>query len=81
MVKDETCNTYLPEENAIKQVIGGKTFYFCSKICQKKFLKKKTSAGKEHWDKIEMKMVETEKRFNVEGLKLKVKDIVKLLNC
>jgi len=44
MVKDEVCNTYLPREDAIKEVHRGKEYYFCSNECRKKFLesKKKT---------------------------------------
>jgi len=38
MVKDEACNTYLPVEEAIKETIEGKEYYFCSEECRKKFL-------------------------------------------
>lgn len=38
MVKDEICNTYLPKEEAIKEIIGGKEYFFCSKECRQKFL-------------------------------------------
>lgn len=38
MVKDEMCNTYLPEEDAIKEKYNGKMHYFCSEECRKKFL-------------------------------------------
>ena len=38
MVKDEICNTYLPKEDAIKEIVGGKEHYFCSKECRQKFL-------------------------------------------
>jgi len=41
MVKDEICNTYLPREEAIKEISEGKEFFFCSKECQKKFLESK----------------------------------------
>jgi len=41
MVKDEICQTYLPKEDAIREVKGGKEYFFCSKECQKQFLKKK----------------------------------------
>jgi uncharacterized protein len=43
MVKDETCNTYLPKENAIREVYKGKEYYFCSSECRQKFLKQKKS--------------------------------------
>jgi YHS domain-containing protein len=38
MVKDEMCNTYLPQEDAIKEIYEGKEYYFCSKECKKKYL-------------------------------------------
>ena len=41
MVKDETCNTYLPIEEAIKETCQGKDYYFCSRDCRQKFLDKK----------------------------------------
>jgi uncharacterized protein len=43
MVKDEYCNTYLPKEDAIKEVIEGKEYYFCSKECRQKFIETKKS--------------------------------------
>ncbi|NIO49889.1 MAG: YHS domain-containing protein [Candidatus Aminicenantes bacterium] len=43
MVKDEFCNTYLPKENAIRQVYEGKEYYFCSSECRQKFLEQKKS--------------------------------------
>ncbi len=39
MVKDDVCNTYLPQEDAIKEKIDGSMHYFCSKNCRDKFLK------------------------------------------
>ena len=41
MVKDEVCNTYLPKEDAIKEVYEGKEYYFCSTSCRQKFLEQK----------------------------------------
>lgn len=38
MVKDEMCNTYLPKEDAIKEIFEGKEYYFCSNNCRHKFL-------------------------------------------
>ncbi len=43
MVKDEICQTYLPREDAIKELKEGKEYYFCSSECQNKFLKKKNN--------------------------------------
>jgi len=39
MVKDEICQTYLPKEDAIREFREGKEYFFCSKECQKQFLK------------------------------------------
>jgi uncharacterized protein len=45
MVKDEVCNTYLPVQDAIKEVYQGREYYFCSRECRQKFLdQKKTGA-------------------------------------
>ncbi len=41
MVKDETCNTYLPREEAILEKAEGKDYYFCSQECRQKFLKQR----------------------------------------
>ncbi len=41
MVKDEVCNTYLPKEDAIREIHQGKEYYFCSNVCQQKFLEQK----------------------------------------
>jgi uncharacterized protein len=45
MVKDETCNTYLPREDATKEIIDGKEYFFCSPECRKKFLEQKKRVG------------------------------------
>ncbi|MDH4218547.1 MAG: YHS domain-containing protein [Candidatus Aminicenantes bacterium] len=41
MVKDDMCNTYLPKEDAIKEIVEGKEYYFCSKECRQKFLEER----------------------------------------
>lgn len=41
MVKDEICNTYLPQEDSIKAIHQGKEYYFCSQECRQKFLESK----------------------------------------
>lgn len=41
MVKDEVCNTYLPEEDALKEIVEGREYFFCSKECRQKFLESK----------------------------------------
>jgi YHS domain-containing protein len=38
MVKDEACNMYVPKEEALREVIDGQEYFFCSKDCRKKFL-------------------------------------------
>ena len=38
MVRDEVCNTYLPREDAVREVQGGKELFFCSQACRKKYL-------------------------------------------
>jgi len=38
MVKDESCQTYLPRENALREIIDGQEQFFCSKECRTKFL-------------------------------------------
>lgn len=43
MVKDHICNTYLPKEEAIKEIYQGKEYYFCSEACRQKFLEDKKS--------------------------------------
>ena len=43
MVKDEVCNTYLPKEDALKEIREGKEHFFCSKECRQKFLSSKNS--------------------------------------
>lgn len=37
MVKDPVCNIYIPESEAVKKVIGGKTYYFCGNKCAEEF--------------------------------------------
>lgn len=39
MVKDEICNTYVPREEALREVRDGREHFFCSEECRKKFLK------------------------------------------
>jgi len=45
MVKDETCNTYLPIEEAIKETYQGREYYFCSGECRQKFLDGKKASS------------------------------------
>ena len=41
MVKDEECGTYLPREDALREIKDGKEFFFCSQECRRKFLEKR----------------------------------------
>ena len=45
MVKDEACDTYVPKEEAIREVIEGKEYFFCSKDCRRKFLDQVKNSG------------------------------------
>ena len=36
MVKDEVCGTYVPRDEALTEVRGGVTHYFCSEECRRK---------------------------------------------
>ena len=36
MVKDDVCNTYLPKEEAIRDVQNGQERFFCSEECRRK---------------------------------------------
>jgi YHS domain-containing protein len=38
MVKDDICNTYIPREEAIREVRNGQEHFFCSEECRRKFL-------------------------------------------
>lgn len=39
MVKDPSCETYIPKSTALEKVYKGKRFYFCSEECVEKFKK------------------------------------------
>jgi len=45
MVKDACCNTYIPKEEAIREIRNGTEYYFCSKTCRDAFLKNKKTAS------------------------------------
>jgi len=45
MVKDEICQTYLPEEEAIKEKIDGRVYYFCSEECRQRWRAEKKRVG------------------------------------
>lgn len=39
MLRDPVCGMYIDPDNAIKEEIGGKTYYFCSESCKEEFIK------------------------------------------
>jgi len=41
MVKDEVCQTYLPQENALREIIDGEERFFCSPECRRKCLEER----------------------------------------
>ncbi len=40
LVQDPNCKTYLPLSSAIKEVIDGKTVYFCGHQCRDEYRRK-----------------------------------------
>ncbi|MBN1938483.1 MAG: hypothetical protein JW843_02785 [Candidatus Aminicenantes bacterium] len=45
MVKDEVCQTYLPRENALREIIDGEEKFFCSSECRRKCLEAEKKRG------------------------------------
>ena len=39
MVQDPVCKVYITAGSAVKEKVGGHTYFFCSKDCAKKFEK------------------------------------------
>mgnify|MGYP001008541066 FL=1 len=39
MVQDPVCRVFVPRENAVKENIGGQTYFFCSRGCAAAFEK------------------------------------------
>jgi YHS domain-containing protein len=39
MVQDPQCKTYIPSRDAVRKVIRGKEYYFCSEECAQRFEK------------------------------------------
>lgn len=39
MVQDPVCRVFVPRENAVKENIGGQTYFFCSRGCAAEFEK------------------------------------------
>ena len=47
MIKDEVCNTYLPQEDAVRASVDGTDHFFCSRECRDQFVEqaKKKAPG------------------------------------
>ena len=43
LVKDPSCGVYIPKKDANTVRIGGKRYFFCSRECKEKFLKKRNN--------------------------------------
>jgi len=39
MVQDPVCRVFVPRENAVREEIGGQTYFFCSRGCATAFQK------------------------------------------
>ncbi len=39
MVQDPVCRVFIPRANAVREEIGGQTYFFCSRGCAKVFQK------------------------------------------
>lgn len=39
MVQDPVCHVFVPRENAVREQIGGQTYFFCSRRCATAFEK------------------------------------------
>ena len=37
MVQDPACKTYIPKRTALKRVVAGREYFFCSRECAEKF--------------------------------------------
>ncbi len=40
MVQDPVCRVFIPRENAVREEIGGQTYFFCSRGCATTFQKR-----------------------------------------
>ena len=38
LVRDNVCNTFVPQDRALRAVVGGKEQYFCSAVCRDRAL-------------------------------------------
>ncbi len=43
LVQDLYCQTYIPKRSALKKRVAGRDYYFCSRECLKRYLKRESS--------------------------------------
>lgn len=43
MIQDPVCRVFIPRGNAVREEIGGQTYYFCSRSCADTFQKQLSS--------------------------------------
>ena len=43
MIQDPVCRVFIPRGNAVREEIGGQTYYFCSRSCTDAFQKQLSS--------------------------------------
>lgn len=43
MIQDPVCRVFIPRGNAVRQEIGGQTYFFCSRSCADTFQKQLSS--------------------------------------
>jgi len=43
LVQDLCCQTYIPKRSALKKRVAGRDYYFCSRECLKRYLKRESS--------------------------------------
>jgi YHS domain-containing protein len=45
LVEDPVCHTYCPKNEALTAGMDGKSYYFCSEECKRKFIEKNNHRG------------------------------------
>ncbi len=45
LVRDRVCNTFVPQDRALRAVVGGKAEYFCSAACRDRALLQSSRAS------------------------------------
>ncbi|MEW6328342.1 MAG: YHS domain-containing protein [Thermodesulfobacteriota bacterium] len=52
LVEDPVCHTYCPKNEALMTRMDGKSYYFCSEECKRKFIDSIQKSGDRSQDKI-----------------------------